>query len=144
MILLQFMNKGGIMKYCVGQKDTFIREITREKVQAFAEFSGDYNPIHLDEEYAKRSRFGKCIAHGMIAGAFISAIIGTEFPGKGTIYLKQDMKFLKPIYIGEEIKIMLELVEIQENNRAEIITDVVNENGEKVITGRARVILPVV
>ena len=131
------------MKYCVGQKIEVDKRVTREDIHTFANFSGDYNPIHLNEKYAKNSKFGKCIAHGMIGGAFISAVIGTKFPGEGTIYLEQNLKFVKPIYVNEKVKIIIELVELLEKNKAELKTDILNEKKECVMTGRAKVILPI-
>lgn len=131
------------MEYCIGQKVEVDKKVTREDICAFADFSGDYNPIHLDEKYAKNSKFGKCIAHGMIGGAFISAVIGTRFPGKGTIYLEQNLKFIKPIYVNENIKIVIELVELLGKNKAGLSTNIFNENKEHVVIGTAKVILPV-
>lgn len=82
-----------------------IREITitEQMVNEFAELTGDKNPIHLDEEYAKNSRFGKRIVHGMLVSSFISKIIAMDYPGEGSIYVKQNLEFLQPCYIGDSL-----------------------------------------
>lgn len=82
-----------------------IREITitEQMVNEFAELTGDKNPIHLDEEYAKNSRFGRRIAHGMLVSSFISKIIAMDYPGEGSIYVKQSLEFLQPCYIGDTL-----------------------------------------
>ena len=126
----------------VGQKKEIIKSVQKEDVQKFADVSGDWNPLHLDEEYAKNTLFGKCIVHGMLSASYISAILGTDFPGEGTIYLGQNLKFLNPIYIGEEIEISIEIISIDEKNRAVIKTDVRCSDGKLAIEGEAMVKLP--
>ena len=90
-------------------------KVTKEKVEEFAKYSGDYNSLHTDEEFAKNSIFGARIAHGMIFGAIILKILGTNFLGEGTIYLEQNLKFLKPIYIGETVQIEVKILGKKEN-----------------------------
>jgi 3-hydroxybutyryl-CoA dehydratase len=114
-------------------------EVTQEMVNKFAEISGDMNPIHLDEEYAKNSKFGKKIAHGMLLGSFISQLIAKECPGPGSIYLSQSLQFVYPVFVGETVTIV-----VKENTRIKnkffLYTDVFNESGEKVIIGSAEVV----
>jgi 3-hydroxybutyryl-CoA dehydratase len=87
----------------IGQKATFGKRITEHDVQAFAEISGDKNPLHVDAAYAGQSRFGARIAHGALVFGLISAALGTELPGPGTIYLSQTVKFVKPVYFDDTI-----------------------------------------
>ena len=125
----------------VGQEKTIKKEITEELINDFAKVSTDYNPIHLDEKYAKQTIFGKRIAHGMIAASFISAVIGNDFPGNGTIYMGQTLKFLAPVFIGETLSIVVRIIEITDN-KAILLTDVYNTQGEKKVAGEAKVVLP--
>src|SRR5215204_7230434 len=85
--------------------DTFSTErlVTDELIRKFADISGDHNPIHLDEEFAKTTRFGQRIAHGMLSGAFISAVLGYEFVERRVVYLSQSMKFTAPVFIGDTV-----------------------------------------
>jgi len=84
--------------------------VTQEDVTTFAKLSGDFNPIHLDENYAEKTIFGGCIIHGMLCGALISKVLGTVFPGKGSVYRSQTLKFLKPIRPGEAIKMEFKVI----------------------------------
>lgn len=129
-------------EFWVNQERCVVKTIEESDVRAFAEVSGDKNPIHIDEEYAKKSMFGKRIVHGMLSAAYISAVIGNEFPGTGTIYMEQSMRFLKPVYIGDEVKVLVRIKELQQKGRALLQTNVMNMNGELVIEGEALVKLP--
>src|ERR1700739_4918265 len=91
------------MEYREGQSASITRQVTAEVVEAFARVSGDTNPVHLDEMYAAKSRFGRRIAHGILAVSYISAVLGTVFPGPGTIYLSQNVSFLKPVFLGDTV-----------------------------------------
>src|SRR4051812_49827637 len=84
----------------IGDSFSRSRTVTDELIRQFAELSGDFNPIHLDEEFAKTTRFGKRIAHGMLSGAFISAVLGYEVSERKIVYLSQKMKFTAPVLIG--------------------------------------------
>lgn len=121
------------------QKDFFISE---ELGRSFAKISGDYNPVHLDEEYARGTMFGKKIAHGMLLGSYISGVLGNDFPGEGTIYLKQDMKFTKPVYYGDTITISVTVLEMDDaRNRMTLETNCYNQASELVLAGTALVML---
>ena len=89
----------------VGQSARLLRTLTQADIQAFAAVSGDTNPAHLNAEYANDTLFHGVIAHGMWGGALISALLGTEFPGPGTIYLEQNLKFVKPVRIGDTLTV---------------------------------------
>ena len=121
--------------------DSYQKDIVvlREDGRKFAALSGDFNPIHTDDEYAKNTRFGQCIVHGIYMGSIISGILGNEFPGNGTIYLEQDLKFLKPVYYEKEIHIRVEVVEEMPRNRFRIKTDCFDEE-DLLIDGTAVVL----
>lgn len=121
------------------QKDFFISE---ELGRSFAQISGDFNPVHLDEEYARGTMFGKRIAHGMLLGSYISGVLGNDFPGEGTIYLKQDMKFMKPVYYGDTITISVTVLEMDDaRNRMTLETNCYNQASDLVLAGTALVML---
>lgn len=130
------------MKYEIGMKGSFAKKVTDELVRAFAEISGDVNPIHLDDEKAKESVFKKRVAHGMIGASFISATLGNIMPGFGTIYLGQELRFVKPVFIDDVLTTEVEIKSISEKNIAKIDTVVLNQNDEIVICGEATVRLP--
>ncbi|WP_027204150.1 MaoC family dehydratase [Butyrivibrio fibrisolvens] len=128
-----------IRKLKIGQVGTLTKTISESDVNTFANISGDYNPIHIDEDIAKKSIFGHRIVHGFLAGSLISAVIGTEMPGEGTIYLEQDMMFKKPIYIGDTCTAKVVIYEIinKEKGIYRLSTEVINQNEEIVIEGFA-------
>src|SRR5438105_3834619 len=101
----------------IGTQATLSRTITEDDILLFALVSGDHNPIHLDAEYAERSFFGKRIAHGFLIGSLISAVLGNELPGPGSIYLGQTLKFLAPIHIGDTVTVTVKVVELREDKR---------------------------
>tara|TARA_R110002020_G_scaffold152105_5_gene329630 strand:+ start:51437 stop:51898 length:462 start_codon:yes stop_codon:yes gene_type:complete len=108
----------------------------------FAEVSGDVNPVHLDEAFAANTPFKGRIAHGMFSGALISATIACELPGPGTIYIGQEMSFLRPVRLDDTISIELEVLEKLPKNRVKIATRVFNQDGKKVVDGVATVMAP--
>lgn len=95
-----------------GDSYSEIFTITQEEVDKFAVISGDKNPIHIDKEYASKSIFGKPIVHGFLGGSKFSKVLGMNFPGEGTIYLNQEMRFLKPMFVNTEYTVELKVVEI--------------------------------
>jgi 3-hydroxybutyryl-CoA dehydratase len=115
--------------------------VTDAVLEHFAEASGDRNPIHFDDEYASGTRFGGRIAHGMLTGGFISAVIANDLPGPGTIYLAQDLAFRAPVRPGETVRVRVELVELGPRGRAELQTTAW-VGATVVAEGRARVLLP--
>ena len=126
-----------------GQKKEIVLNITRQDVNRFAEISGDFSPIHMDEDYAQNTKFGKCLVHGMYIGAIISRIIGMELPGKGTIYVSQNMQFKRPIFIGSRVTVGVEVKEIfEEKNRVLLQTYCLNEENKILIEGEAVVMPP--
>ena len=115
--------------------------VEEKDVELFGKISGDFNPIHFDEDYARKSMFGKRIAHGLISLSKFSGIFGTNMPGAGTLWSSQTVQFLKPVYIGVQYKAIAEVVDL-DRRRATIATWVEDAAGEKVLLGEAVVIPP--
>lgn len=131
------------MNYKVGQKDSFTKTISDYDVYGFAGISGDLNPAHVDDVWAAGSIFKKRIAHGILVTSYISAVLGQKLPGNGTIYLSQEVKFLKPVYIGDTITAYAEITEVQEEKKRLVLrTWVENQDGEVVVDGQAVVMPP--
>ncbi len=127
----------------IGDRSSRTVRITDEQIKAFAQASGDTNPIHLDEEHAAKTRFGRRIAHGMLTASFISTILGNDMPGPGTIYLGQEIKFKAPVFIGDEIIVTVEVIKYrQDKNIATFRTTCANQDGKLVLEGEAVVITP--
>ena len=122
----------------VGTRATRERTITDDDIVRFAEVSGDRNPVHLDADYAARSPFGQRIAHGFLVGSLISAAIGMDLPGPGSIYLGQTLKFVAPVHIGDTVTVSVEVIKVREDKRLITLrTDCVNQNETLVLTGEA-------
>jgi|ERR1017187_2735965 3-hydroxybutyryl-CoA dehydratase len=118
---------------------TFI--VSDEVVRGFSELTGDRNPIHLDEEFARATRFGRRIAHGMIAASQISAAIANTLPGPGTIYLSQSLQFVAPVFVGDVITTRVTVISIREDKPiATLETVCENQKGEVVLKGEAVVL----
>ena len=127
----------------VGQKASFTKTVTEADVYNFAGVTGDFNPAHMNEEYAKNTAFKTRIAHGMLSAGFISAVLGTKLPGPGTIYLNQDLRFTKPVHFGDTITATITVDElIKEKNRAILKTVCTNQDGDVVVEGVAKVMPP--
>ncbi len=132
-----------IQEMKVGDTAQFSKTISESEIYLFAGISGDLNPAHVDEEYAKNTFFKTRIAHGLISAGFISAILGTKLPGPGTIWMRQELKFLAPVRIGDTITAHAEVVEIiEEKNRVRLKTFCVNQEGTTVLDGEALVSAP--
>lgn len=125
-------------QFAVGQKATFSKMISENDVNTFAEISGDHNPLHLDAEYAKTTRFGARIAHGALTAGLISAAIGNNLPGVGSIYMSQMTKFIKPVYLGDTLTATVEITAIRaDKGIVTLKTDCTNQRGEVVAQGEA-------
>lgn len=119
------------------------KTIGEHDVYTFAGLTGDFNPVHVDEVAAGRSRFGGRVAHGMLAAGLFSAILGTKLPGPGTIYLGQELKFLAPVRFGDTVTARVELLEVRADKPIAVLrTWAVNQKGETVLDGKATVLLP--
>ncbi len=131
------------MPFLVGQKATFSKTISEQDVNTFAEISGDHNPLHLDAEYAKTTRFGARIAHGALTAGLISAAIGNDLPGVGSIYMSQLTRFVKPVYFDDTITATVEISAIRtDKGIVTLRTDCKNQRGEIVAEGEAVVFHP--
>ncbi|HMQ58962.1 MAG TPA: MaoC family dehydratase [Rhizobiaceae bacterium] len=131
------------MTLSLGMTASRTRTITDEDVRLFAQASGDTNSIHLDEAYAAQTPFKRRIAHGMLTASLISAILGNDLPGLGTIYLGQEVKFKAPVFIGDTVTASVELIKYREDKRiATFRTTVTNQDGVLVVEGEAVVIAP--
>jgi 3-hydroxybutyryl-CoA dehydratase len=127
----------------IGDFAEFAKTISESDIYLYAGITGDSNPAHLNEEYAKKTFFKTRIAHGMLTAGFISTIMGTRLPGPGTIYLKQELKFLAPVHIGDTITARAEVVEIiADKNRVRFKTTCSNQKGTLVLDGEAIVSPP--
>ena len=129
-------------KYEIGQTGSFSKTITETDVVLFAGVSGDLNPAHINEVEASQGMFKKRIAHGMLGASLISAVLGMHFPGPGTIYLGQNLKFVKPVAINDTLTATVEVTDISEKGWLTLSTTVTNQNDEPVIKGEAQVIPP--
>ena len=137
------MGEAGV-SVSVGQKIVFSKTVTDADLVDMAKVSGDTNPLHLEESYAEKTRFGKRIAHGVLAASFISAAIGIKLPAadETAVYLSQNLRFMRPVYIGDTITAELEVTAVDaERRRVTLSTRCVNQNQEEIVTGDALVLL---
>lgn len=126
----------------IGDKFSASKQITDSVVRAFAELSGDYNPIHLDEEFAAKTRFGRRIAHGMISGALISAVLGYEFKERKIVYLSQTLKFTAPVFLDDTVTATATVANIREDKPVVTLETIcTNQTGETVVKGEAVVMI---
>jgi 3-hydroxybutyryl-CoA dehydratase len=122
----------------IGEQASFTKTVTEADVTTFAGLIGDFNPLHVDAEYARKSRFGRRIAHGMLSGGLISAVLGNRLPGPGSIYLSQQIEFLAPVYIGDTITALVEVIAWRPDKRIITLkTDCLNQDQKQVVTGKA-------
>lgn len=127
----------------VGDSDRFTKTVTDADVYLFAGITGDLNPAHIDETYAQGTFFKTRIAHGMLSAGFISAVIGMRLPGPGTVYMRQELKFLAPVHIGDTVTATVEVIEkLGEKKRVRLKTTCVNQDGTAVLEGEALVSPP--
>ncbi|HKV34463.1 MAG TPA: MaoC family dehydratase [Pyrinomonadaceae bacterium] len=128
------------MRLNVGDTASRSKAITDEDVRTFAAISGDHNPIHVDDEFAAQTMFGKRIAHGMLSASLISAVLANDLPGYGSIYLGQTLKFKAPVFIGDEITARVTVTSVREGKPiAKFETVCTNQRDEIVIEGEATV-----
>ena len=126
----------------IGDSFSTVREVNDELIRAFAEVSGDHNPIHLDDGFAAKTRFGRRIAHGMLSGAFISAVLGNEFRERKIVYLSQRMRFTAPVFIGDIITTTATVTNIREEKGIVTLENVCsNQDSVVTLTGEAVVMI---
>jgi 3-hydroxybutyryl-CoA dehydratase len=125
-----------MMQHYIGRTAVFSKTIAEFDVYSFAGITGDLNKLHVDEEYAKTTRYGKRIAHGMLTSSYICTALGTKLPGEGTIHIRQELDFLKPVFIGDTITVKLEVTEIlSEKNYLKIRSQIYNQDNALVVDG---------
>lgn len=130
------------MNIKIGDEFSRQRAITDDLIRGFAELSGDHNPIHLDDEFARSTRFGRRIAHGMLSGAFISAVLGFEFRERRVVYLSQTMRFIAPVFIDDTITTTATVTAIREEKGIVTLETIcTNQDGETTLKGEAIVMI---
>lgn len=136
-------NKLPIEEIKIGMSATYAQTITDADVKFFAGLSGDRNPVHMDEDYAKKSRFKKRIAHGMISASFFSALFGTKIPGEGCVYTRQSLNFKRPIYINDTVEAVVTVISIDLEKRRVVFETICKVDGKVAIDGEAELYIPV-
>ena len=126
----------------VGMSAMFGKTVTEADIVAYAGVSGDTNPIHLHDGFARTTRFGQRIAHGMLSGSFISAVIGTKLPGPGSVYVSQTMNFMAPVLIGDTITAVATVTQIDERRRRVTLKTQCLNGDKVVIDGEAQILVP--
>ncbi|MBO1003205.1 MaoC family dehydratase [Pseudogracilibacillus auburnensis] len=130
-------------QFSIGQKASCSKTFTETDVVLFAGLSGDFNPIHVDAEYAKQTKFKKRIAHGLLTSSLISQLLGMRLPGEGSIYLNQTMRFRLPVYIGDTVTASAMIKEInEEKNTITLVTECHNQYKQLVLEGEATLLTP--
>ncbi len=127
----------------IGMSAELERTISGADIDDFARLTGDTNPVHVDEDAARRSRFGERIAHGMLTAGLVSAVLGTRLPGAGAIYTGQTLRFTRPVPIGTTITARVEVIELDsERRRARLATTCIDQEGRTVLDGEASLLVP--
>ena len=131
-----------ILDYKVGMSAEVCRTFAANEVKVFSDLTGDINPVHLDEKYASQTIFGSCIVHGALASSIFSTIFANTLPGPGCIYLKSESKFLKPIYLDEEVIFNVEVTDVLEEKKRLIFKTVAITRSTECIVGTAEIFIP--
>ena len=126
----------------IGMVRSLRKTVTDRDIKMFAEISTDYNPVHLDEDYANETIFGGRVAHGMLTAGLISAVIGEQLPGHGTVYLGQTLKFLGPVRPGDEVTAQVEVIDIDLGRRRVLLDTCCIVEKNKILVGEATVLAP--
>jgi 3-hydroxybutyryl-CoA dehydratase len=130
------------MRFKVGDTASITKTITDDDIRRVADASGDHNPLHLDEEFAKTTRFGRRIAHGMLSASLISTVIAGELPGEGSIYLGQTLRFAAPVFPGDTVSARVTVVSMRQDKPImRLETVCTNQHGEVVVKGEATVLV---
>ena len=115
---------------------------SQDKVRQFAELTGDINPLHIDPEYAATHIFGRPIVHGMFVASLISRVLGMHFPGEGTIYVSQELRFTAPVFTEDTVRVHIEVLEVKKKGRLRLRTRAFRDDDIQVVDGEAMVIAP--
>jgi len=129
-------------EFGVGRKYDFSELVDDKLVRGFADVTGDHNPIHVDDDFAKKTKFGQRIAHGGILFGIISKVLAMQMPGPGTVYLTQVINFRAPVFINDTVTLEATITELLPKNGAKISTVIKKQTGEVVVDGEATVKLP--
>jgi acyl dehydratase len=122
----------------VGDTASLSKEITDDDIRAFADLKTDHNPVHLDDDFARRTKFGRRIAHGMLSASLISAVLANQLPGRGTVYLSQTLQFVAPVFPGDTVTARVTVTKIREDKPIVTLETVcLNQNDEMLIRGEA-------
>ena len=130
------------MKLQIGDTASLSKTITDDDIHSFADITGDHNPMHVDDEFAKHTRFGRRIAHGMLSASLISSVIANELPGRGSIYLSQSLQFVAPVFPGDVVTARVTVTAVREDKPiVKLETVCLNQRNETVIRGEATVLI---
>ena len=135
-------NKIPIEEIQIGMKVSYSQTISDSDIKTFAGISGDRNPVHLDEEYACNSRYKKRIAHGLMTASFFSALFGTKIPGEGCIYVSQSLRFKRPVYIGDTVIAIVEVISIDLKKKRVFFKTICKVSDKIVTDGEAELFVP--
>jgi len=124
-----------------GETTRWKHRVSRDEVDEFARLSGDDNPLHMDAAFARQHGFKGRVVHGMLIGGFLSRVLGTRLPGPGVVWLSQSLRFVRPVYIDEEIEVVVQVSHASELGTMQLDTRVLNHRGESVVTGQAKVMV---
>ena len=129
------------MRFKAGDSAEITKTIEQSDIDAFANVTGDHNPVHVDEEFAKTTRFGRRIAHGMLTASLISAVLANKLPGEGSVYLGQTLQFVAPVFAGDEITARVVVREVREDKPiVKLETICLNQRGDVVVRGEATIL----
>ena len=126
----------------IGMEVSYTQTITDTDVKAFSGISGDKNPVHMDDEYAKNSRYKKRIAHGMLSASFFSALFGTKIPGEGCVYVAQSLRFKRPVYLDDTVVASVTVTNVELKKKRVFFQTVCKVNNKIVIDGEAELYVP--
>lgn len=126
----------------VGMVGVFAKTVTEADVVAFAGISGDFNPVHINEEFAKETMFKGRIAHGMLSATFVSTVFGTRLPGPGCIYISQSLRFKAPVRLGDTVTARVELTELNPDKKRASFRTICSVGGTVVLDGEATLMVP--
>ncbi len=136
------LKQSSLEKIKVGMEASAIQKMTDEKIKLFADISGDKNPIHLDEEFAKNSIYKKRIAHGMHYASLFSSIFGTKLPGNGCVIFEQSLKFKRPVYVGDKVLATVKVIRVDVSKKKIFFETVCKVNNKIVTKGYAGIFIP--